>query len=420
MYEQRDIRKLRMTILGFLFQWSAYSVCRGASSTLMQDIANRGPSTSTWIDSTVLPYFLSPDFNEIVPIIYSGSSGYGNERFSYSASGSEFRDSSERRDFEEYDAGDKPVSSPTATSSRSNVRSSTSTSGRSVPQRKPTAPLPPPEPVKEVDLLGGFDDDAFGAPAPAPAQNTNKDLPAVGQSNQNVLDDDDFADFQAAPSMPAANTTTTNTAPLGGQKMNLMEMLNSMPAPTRSQSMGMGGMQSGMGMGGMQPMGMQGTGGSMGSMSGGMGMHRSNTSLSMGMGMQPMQANSSLPSSPMQTQRPMSAMGMGMGMGAGMTATTAAASAASAAKPKPTSNFDDLWSMGLGTVRSGAPSTPGGTSQAKSMKDLGKEKASAGLWGAMGGSGNSGAKQPVMGSGMGSFGASSGGSASGGGDDLLL
>ncbi|KAK7457816.1 Epsin-3, clathrin recruitment and traffic between the Golgi and endosome [Stygiomarasmius scandens] len=161
-------------------------------------------------------------------------------------SGAGLRDSSERRDFEEYDAGDdedKPVSSPTTTSSKYNVRSSTSTSGRSVPQRKPTAPLPPPEPVKEVDLLGGFDDDAFGAPAPAPAQNTNKDLPAVGQSNQNELDDDDFADFQAAPSTPAANTTTTNTAPLGGQKMNLMEMLNSM-----SQSMGMGGMQSGIGM----------------------------------------------------------------------------------------------------------------------------------------------------------------------------
>ncbi|KAK7461733.1 Epsin-3, clathrin recruitment and traffic between the Golgi and endosome [Stygiomarasmius scandens] len=143
---------------------------------------------------------------------YSSSSGYGNECSSYSASGSGFRDSSERRDSEEYDAGDdedKPVSSPMTTSSRSNVCSSTSTSGRSVPQQKPTAPLPPPKPVKEVD-------------------------------------------------------------------------------------------------------------------------------------------------------------------------------------------------------------------QAKSMKDLGKEKASAGLWGAMGGSGNSGAKQPAMGSGMGSFGASSGGSVSGGGDDLLL
>ncbi|KAK7442013.1 GATA type transcriptional activator [Stygiomarasmius scandens] len=48
----------------------------------------------------------------------------------------------------------------------------------------------PPELVKEVNLLGGFDDDAFGAPAPAPPQNTIKALPAVGggQGNQNVLD----------------------------------------------------------------------------------------------------------------------------------------------------------------------------------------------------------------------------------------
>ncbi|KAK7444352.1 hypothetical protein VKT23_015365 [Stygiomarasmius scandens] len=64
----------------------------------------------------------------------------------------------------------------------------------SAPQRKPTAPLPSPEPVEEVDFLGSFGDDAFGAPTPAPPQNTNKALPAVGgaPSNQDVLDGSAF------------------------------------------------------------------------------------------------------------------------------------------------------------------------------------------------------------------------------------
>ncbi|KAF5343336.1 hypothetical protein D9758_014167 [Tetrapyrgos nigripes] len=121
---------------------------------------------------------------------------------------------------------------------------------------------------------------------PLPVQNTNKALPSLGGTqSQNVMDDNDFADFQIAPSTPAANTatapaTTTQAAnPAAGQKMNLMEMLNSTPAAAaaaapaqnRSQSLGMRSMpmqgQFG-GMGGMGGVQMRGTGWSMGDMGG--------------------------------------------------------------------------------------------------------------------------------------------------------
>jgi epsin len=127
---------------------------------------------------------------------YDSGGGYGNDRSSYSGSGSGsgFRDSSDKRDFEEYDAGDDEDRDTTTTSSnsRSNVRSSTSistSSTRAPPQRKATAPLPPPEPVKEVNLLDGFDDE----PTPSTNTGTNKALPLVG--NQNVMDGEWFPFF---------------------------------------------------------------------------------------------------------------------------------------------------------------------------------------------------------------------------------
>ena len=68
-----------------------------------------------------------------------------------------------------------------------------------------------------------------------------------------------------------------------------------------------------------------------------------------------------------------------------------------AAKPASSSNFDDLWSMSLGTSTSKpqAASTP-----AKSIQDLQREKAQAGIWG-------SGQGQQTMGAGFGAFGSSS-------------
>ena len=82
---------------------------------------------------------------------------------------------------------------------------------------------------------------------------------------------------------------------------------------------------------------------------------------------------------------------------------------------KPSSNFDDLWSMSLGSSATTKPTTGG-----KTMNDLTKEKAEAGIWG--------GAQKPTIvpmggatGGGFGNFGDSfTSASAGGGGDDLLL
>lgn len=80
-------------------------------------------------------------------------------------------------------------------------------------------------------------------------------------------------------------------------------------------------------------------------------------------------------------------------------------------------NFDDLWSMSLGTSAKSAAAVTG---PAKSMKDLEKEKASAGIWGSS--MQPQQGKPPAMGMGlggstMGGFGGAS--SNSGGFDDLL-
>lgn len=101
---------------------------------------------------------------------YSGGGGSGG-----------FRDSSSRKTFEEYDAGDDDV----VASRRSN---SISASGSThAPRRSNTAPVAPtptaaakakaPEPA--LDLLGLDDDFAAQAAAPIPANNANKALPTV-------------------------------------------------------------------------------------------------------------------------------------------------------------------------------------------------------------------------------------------------
>lgn len=86
---------------------------------------------------------------------------------------------------------------------------------------------------------------------------------------------------------------------------------------------------------------------------------------------------------------------------------------AKAAAPAASANFDDLWSLSLGTGAT-KPATGAAGSAGKSIKDLEKEKAMAGLWGGQKPSGGSNA-----GAGAGGFG-SFGNSTSSGGDDLLL
>ncbi|TRM62129.1 hypothetical protein BD626DRAFT_433565, partial [Schizophyllum amplum] len=135
--------------------------------------------------------------------------------------------------------------------------------------------------------------------------------------------------------------------------------------------MGMGMQQPAMGMGMQQPMGgmQQPMGGMQQPM--GMGMQQQQMGgmgMGMGMGMQ-QQRPASIATSPMQPMaspppmRPMSS------------------SSSSAATPKSASAFDDLWSMSLGS--GSKPSTPA-AGPGKSIKDLQKDKATQGLWGAGG------------------------------------
>ena len=93
----------------------------------------------------------------------------------------------------------------------------------------------------------------------------------------------------------------------------------------------------------------------------------------------------------------------------------APAPAQAAPKPASSGNFDDLWSMSLGTAAS-KPVAPAGP--AKSIQDLQREKAQAGIWG-------SSQQRPPMGAPLGSFGAPASNAAppssSGNGlDDLLF
>ncbi|KAF9265204.1 ENTH-domain-containing protein [Marasmius fiardii PR-910] len=356
----------------------------------------------------------------------SSSSSYGNDRYgSGGGSSSSFRDESGRRGYEEYNAGDDE-DVPVSSARRSN---SLNTNPRATPTKRENAPAPVPAPVREVDLLGGFDDDTFGNPVTAPPPKTNatsfatdKALPAVGAPKQPAvsIDDDDFADFQAAPSsLTAPAPASAPVAP----KMNLMDMLNSgqsttatSPPPLQNQQFNMGSSNAGMGGMGTMGGGGMGMGGNMGmgmgmGMSAGMGMHRSNTSMS----------GSSQFSSPMQPTSPTGISPMRPSMTPATSTTSAKSPTTGGASSKPASgasaNFDDLWSMSLGSSK-----PPSGPTTGKSMKDLEKEKSMAGLWGGAG----AGAAKPPMGSmdTFGAFGGSSTGagntSSSGGGDDLLL
>lgn len=89
----------------------------------------------------------------------------------------------------------------------------------------------------------------------------------------------------------------------------------------------------------------------------------------------------------------------------------------STAKPASAGGFDDLWKMSLGAGGgSSAARTSTPPAQSKSIKDLEREKAQAGIWG-------QGQNKPPMGTGFGAFGASSSAAppSSGNGiDDLLF
>ncbi|KAK0201516.1 hypothetical protein DFS33DRAFT_993518 [Desarmillaria ectypa] len=342
---------------------------------------------------------------------YGGSASFGNDYSgSYSgSSGSGFRDDS-RRGYEEYSAGDDET--VTTSPNRSSSMGSTRT-----PTRKPTTPLPAPKPVAEVDLLGGLDDDVFTS-APASQSKTtstlatDKALPAVSQPNVSI-DDDEFADFQAAPSTPAPTVVTSPTVAPMNAKLNLMEMLNSSPTssaqaarststnfiPTSVQPQPIG-----MGIGSSFNMGMSGSGHkpspSLTSVSPPLQPQQPKTNLFGGSTvMNPTTTASSFSAAPMRpTPPPMSKTSV----------------SSTAPKPASSANFDDLWSMSLGGGLRAKP-VPDAAGGGKSMKDLEKEKASVGLWGG-------GTSKPSMGTqSFASFDSAATPAASNSGvDDLLL
>jgi epsin len=317
-----------------------------------------------------------------------GNSNYDRDYGGYSGGGSGgFRDETSRRGgFEEYNAGDDetPVRRSASISTRTGSLNTTSPR-RTSSAAAASAPAPKPK-EPEVDLLGGFGDDDVASNGGANVFATDKALPAL--TAPATADDDDFADFQAAP------TSAPTSAPAAPTKPSLMEMLGSTPSARPSAS--------------FTP--------------------ATNSNL---FGMLS-QTSTATPTYTNQNQTSLFGAGVkttsppirATPISNPSTRATSTPAAMAPAPAKSSSNFDDLWSMSLGSA-AGKPAAGG--AGGKSIKDLEKEKAQAGIWGsgqkpgggglgnAMGGFGNFGGGSSFGGS----SGAVSSGSA-GGGDDLLL
>lgn len=224
--------------------------------------------------------------------------------------------------------------------------------------------------------------------------------------------DDDFDDFQAAPVQnpvqPALNFAAA--APIRPLTSNTTGTGYAQSQPP-AYSMGMGN-SIGTGMGNSVGSGMgnninnMGMGTGMGTSMGG---HRPTSSLSQpSLFAQPMQSQSLFGGAPLQPTFSASAAAQKPPFSSTPSTGPVAQKPAAAA-----TSFDDLWSMSLGSKSTtGTASTGAG----KSIKDLEKEKATAGLWG---GAGQQQRPPNMGGSSFGNFGNSTGSSSSGG-DDLLL
>ncbi|KAM6494275.1 hypothetical protein JOM56_010636 [Amanita muscaria] len=297
------------------------------------------------------------------PSFQSGGSrygGFGNENptsnndFYRSGVGSStggFRDDSRRGGFEEYDAGDDE-----------DVQKKSTPSDTSASRNKATPPEPAPAPAPVVDLLGGLDDDTLSGTT---VSSTNKALPAVNTKQTVGLDDDDFADFQAAPvqvptlsggAIALTNAPVVSVAP---SKPNLMDLLNARPTQPSITTTGFTQTRV------QQPslFSSPKVGG------GGVGTtHRPSASISFASTpLQPTQTGNSITSKTPTTNAPLRP-----------TSVASSNRPMATTQPKLSSNFDDIWSMSLGSTSK--PTTP--SSGAKSIKDLEKEKSQASLWGA--------------------------------------
>ncbi|KAF9221549.1 ENTH-domain-containing protein [Gyrodon lividus] len=333
-----------------------------------------------------------------------GGSGYYGDRMSgrddYHAGGSSggFRDSAGQRDFEEYNAGDdETVVRRSNSVSRSSIPSrSATTAGSSLRTQTASAPPPPKPKEPEPDLLGGFGEDQPPATAPTISNNTNtnKALPSLAG-----FDDDDFADFQAAPSPSSPPARPT-----------LMEMLNSSPPQASRVS--------------AATMSAPLTSSQVPRATSPPGFNASFNMLSPTAHRQS-QTFTRAPAAPVQNNLWASSQPLSPTTSTVLTRpfTSAAPSRVPiSGAPSPTpakglSGFDDLWSMSLGAS---SPTSAGkSTTAGKSIKDLEKEKAQAGIWASTQKPGPAigAAMGAGMGSGLGNFGVAS---PPNGGDDLLL
>ncbi|KAK4689446.1 hypothetical protein P7C73_g664, partial [Tremellales sp. Uapishka_1] len=241
----------------------------------------------------------------------------------YRPRGSTFRDTTASAGYDEYEgADDFEEDQPPASSRRS-----TSISAR--PTKTPTKAPPKAEtkvePIKEVNLFDFGDDDIGGsasAPISAPAP-----VPAAGG-----FGDDDFDDFQQAPSV--APTSTAPSPAAAPKPNNIFDLLDSAPSSSPQ--------------------------------------------------VQSRAPALSLSQPPMYTSQPsFTQPAYSKPQPAIVPATASRPSYTSATSPKPAaaaSTFDDLWATSLSSVGGTAPKVQtqnGG----KTIKDLEKEKAMSGLWG---------------------------------------
>ncbi|KAG8817721.1 Epsin-3, clathrin recruitment and traffic between the Golgi and endosome [Serendipita sp. 399] len=326
-----------------------------------------------------------------------GSSYSGGGGSSYSGGGSSSYAGdygSNRKQFEEYDAGDdedRPTRTSTSTSTSHQRQSSVPKSATAPSQASPAKPaVPAKDKAKAVDLLGFDDDTSEPQPsAPAPTITATK-APSVAPSSN---DFDDFDDFQSAPSVAPSVAAPVHPAPLGkpapppAYGANVFDLLNATaPASAGVTAPPM-----------VRP---NQTSSSLGSGSGS----------GMGMNAPLMPTNPMMPSMAYKSAAPSAFGGQATPTQGGRSTPTPANQSKSAA------SFDDLWSSSLsGAGRTAAPVT-GGTS-GKTIMDLQKEKAQAAFWGP----GQGQQQQPKaagMGSGLG--GATTSTNANNGLDDLLF
>ncbi|KAL5632657.1 hypothetical protein ACGC1H_005566 [Rhizoctonia solani] len=336
-----------------------------------------------------------------------GSSNYDRDYSSGAGGSSSYSGgrSSREPQYDEYDAGDwedTPRRSTTTAPSRSASLNTTTNRASATPT--PAAP-PPKAPAPAVNLLDFGDDEPASAPSITTAPTLSQPAPPVAPA---VSLDDDFGEFSSASVAPAPATQAPASvpAPAASKSSSLFDMLDSTPAPAPANAFNP--VQAPM-FGGAAPT-------SFGAM-------QSPTAGSFGTVSQPLSPTHVGGAVPRPAMQPTMSSGPNYFASAPIMSPSTPGSqikspgatgiASGGAAKSSSANFDDLWSMSLGSSATAKPATNAGASTGKSIKDLEREKAQAKIWG--------GGAQASNTSGFGNFSSSGGGAASGGaGGDLLF